>query len=147
MLGWHLSFRRVFNDEAEEIDELWSSLDNISIAARKMESIVWTASKSKKFSVKSFYKLLERQIDLVEENWLCEMFWKTRASPKAVCFRWIAAKNSCFTQDVLQQRLFFYAIDASYVNPPANTHTQESAYSVWTVYTNLCGMNGQFHSI
>lgn len=70
--------------------------------------------------MKSCYKLLERQIDLVEKNWLCEMFCKTRASPKAVCFGWIAAKNACFTQDVLHKRLLFYAIDVSYVKTPQN---------------------------
>ncbi|KAH0749847.1 hypothetical protein KY290_029079 [Solanum tuberosum] len=49
------------------------------------------------FTVKSYYTPVQQQEENWEFNWPWKMLWRTRAPSKAVCFRWIAAKEACLT--------------------------------------------------
>ncbi|XP_058092679.1 uncharacterized protein LOC131239139 [Magnolia sinica] len=88
-----------------EIQEFVNLLDCIHKASphpSTEDSLIWTNSKSSRFSVRSFYS----QLDQVPPNHIshCKQIWKYSVPPKIIAFGWLVTKKRILTVDNLRKK-------------------------------------------
>ncbi|KAI8551305.1 hypothetical protein RHMOL_Rhmol06G0175600 [Rhododendron molle] len=88
---WDFLFRRNLYDwESVNLDELNDLLDQSGVAIPRdaPDQLLWQATSSGKFSVKSIYNLAFSSHSDHDETF--ELIWKNVAQPKVKCFSWLA---------------------------------------------------------
>lgn len=144
--GWQINCRRGLNDwEMDDICQLLQQLDSVAVEESKRDSLIWIASRDK-FSVKSCYNLLQRQMGHWETDWPWKILWKTKAPVKVACFGWIATKGACLTQDNLQKRGFALSNRCYLCERDQETTNHlllhcEISRQCWDLFLNICGVS------
>lgn len=104
--GWQIVFRGNLDDqEVGDFCHLLQQIESASIDQSKMDTMSWSISKDKTFSVKSCNSMIVKEPNHTDANWPWKMIWKSKAPVKLACFKWIAIWEACLTRDNLQRRL------------------------------------------
>ncbi|RVW63723.1 putative ribonuclease H protein [Vitis vinifera] len=100
--GWTPIFSRAFNDwEIEMVERFMLKIQAFRVQREDKDKMVWTASKSGAFSVKSLYSMLEPGGSLL---FPCGSIWKANVPPKVAFFVWEASWGKILTLEQLQRR-------------------------------------------
>lgn len=107
IIQWQIDFRRNLSDwELEDFYQILQQVNSVQINQSQVDSLIWTASKDKLFSVKSCYSMLLEELGHWDDIWHWKMIWKTKAPVKVACLGRTAAQRACLTQNNLQKRVF-----------------------------------------
>ena len=80
-----------------------SSLTLMQLSPTTVDSRVWSLSSSDLFSIKYFFLVLSKSLDLVP-FFLASFVWKSKASSKVKVFSWLVVHKKVNTNDLLQVR-------------------------------------------
>ncbi|KAL4179299.1 hypothetical protein AMTRI_Chr13g119350 [Amborella trichopoda] len=101
---WNPSFRRSLSDEELlQFSTLSSELHGVFLSLSGMDSMIWTPSASRRFTVASFYRVLVDGTNIVD---LSNRVWDSIAPPRTQLFQWLATLGRPLTIDNLQKRGF-----------------------------------------
>lgn len=99
---WDFHFRRDLYDwELVKLDELNELLDQSGVAEPRdvPDQLLWQATSSGKFSVKSIYNFAFSSHSNHDETF--ELIWKNVAPPRVKCFGWLAYLGRIKTSEFL----------------------------------------------
>ncbi|RVW48810.1 hypothetical protein CK203_104318 [Vitis vinifera] len=100
--GWSPCFSRVLNDwEVEEVERFLEHLHGKRVLGDVEDMVVWTETKSGKFSTKSLYLALEADCPVM---FPFSCIWNGWVQPKISFFAWEAAWGKALTLDLVQKR-------------------------------------------
>ncbi|KAL6342504.1 hypothetical protein AAG906_012100 [Vitis piasezkii] len=100
--GWTPLFSRALNDwEIEMMEQFMLKIQAFRVQRVNEDKMVWTASKSGVFSVKSLYSILEPGGSAMFPY---VGIWKASVPPKVAFFAWEASWGKILTLDQLQRR-------------------------------------------
>lgn len=100
--------------------QLLHFLEPLILDVSRMDSQVWRAKKDGKFSVKSCYGLLQKQISHWDLTWPWKLLWKSQAPLKVACFGWLQLGMHAQHRICCREEEFLCAVDASYVKTLRN---------------------------
>ena len=101
-LIWNPCFSRVLNDwEVEEAERFLEHLHGKRVLGDVDDMVVWTETKSGKFSAKSFYLDLEAECPYLFPS---SCIWNVWVQPKICFFAWEATWGKALTLDLVQKR-------------------------------------------
>ena len=100
--GWNPYFSRALNDWAVEEAEIFlERLHKKGLLGDVDDMVVWTKTKSGKFSAKSLYLALEADCPVLFPS---SCIWNVWVQPKISLFAWEAAWGKTLTLDLVQKR-------------------------------------------
>ena len=97
--GWNLCFSRALNDW--EVERFLERLHGKRVLGDVDDMVVWTETKSGKFSVKSLYLALEADCTYL---FPFSCIWNVWVQPKISFFAWEATWGKALTLDLVQKR-------------------------------------------
>ena len=84
--GWTPLFSRAFNDcEIEMVERFMLKIQAFRVQREDEDKVVWTASRSGVFSIKSLYSILEPGNASL---FPCGSIWRANVPPKVAFFAW-----------------------------------------------------------
>ena len=102
---WTPLFSRAFNDwEIEMVERFILKIQAFRVQREDEDKVVWTASKSGAFSVKSLYSILEPGGSSL---FPCDSIWGANVPPKVAFFAWEASWGNLNFGATLEERVLF----------------------------------------
>ncbi|RVW24396.1 putative ribonuclease H protein [Vitis vinifera] len=100
--GWTLLFSRALNDwEIEMVERFMLKIQPFRVQREVEDKVVWTASRSGVFSVKSLYSIMEPGGSAL---FPFDSIWRAYVPPKVAFFAWEASWGKILTLEQLQRR-------------------------------------------
>jgi hypothetical protein len=106
-IHWNPSFIRVAHDwELKSFDSFFSVLYSSKTHPGEVDNLLWTTSSSQKFTVKSYYTLLQSS---EHSSFPWRSVWKVKAPHHVAFFLWTAALDRILKMNTLRKRDFSLA--------------------------------------
>ena len=111
--SWNLNFHRKLLDlKIEDLKRLMSSLSHLHLSPLDHDLRAWSLSSLGLFTIKSFFSVLSNHIDPTP-SFLVDFVWKSQAPFKVKSFVWLVALKKVNTNDMLQLRRSYKALNPS----------------------------------
>jgi hypothetical protein len=106
-IHWNPSFIRAAHDwELESFDSFFRLLYSSKTHPGEVDNLLWTPSGSQKFTVRSYYTLLQLG---EHSSFPWRSVWKVKAPPHVAFFLWATTLDRILTVDTLRKRGFSLA--------------------------------------
>ncbi|KAL4179332.1 hypothetical protein AMTRI_Chr13g86770 [Amborella trichopoda] len=118
-------------------------LNELFLPLSRTDSIIWSPSSSRRFSMASFYRVLVEATASASQS---NRAWNSIAPPRTKLFQWLAFQGNPLTLDNLQKRAFQFPNRCIMCLSEEETVTHlllhcYFAYSIWSQTTQLFGLS------